>query len=98
VRWVRPGAKATVLLDGGAVIREATVTRVSPAADLKTRTFVAEIDLPNKDRTLAPGMMVSVLVERTAEDDAITVPTEETPPVAVVRSGAGEGTPGKVER
>lgn len=57
-RWsaaVRAGAKVTVEV---AALREpltGTVTRLSPMADARNRTFEVEIELPNADGRLLPG-------------------------------------------
>lgn len=65
--FVGPGAKASVLIQA---FRdepiEATVTRTSWALNTKSRTLRAEIDLPNIDRKILPGMYAyaTVPVER----------------------------------
>lgn len=42
---------------------EATVVKhIQPAADLRTRAFIAEIEVANKDEQLLPGMIASVQV------------------------------------
>ena len=65
--FVNIGTKATVL---ARAFRDtelpATVTRVSWALNMKSRTLRAEIDLPNPDSQLLPGMYayVKVIIER----------------------------------
>lgn len=39
---------------------DATITRTSDAIDPKARTFRAELDIPNHDRRLVPGLYVNV--------------------------------------
>ncbi len=65
--FVRIGSKATVL---ARAFRDkeipATVTRTSWALNVKSRTLRAEIDLPNTDSQLLPGMYAyaKVMIER----------------------------------
>ena len=54
------GAKATIYLDARSGRFEGTITSVSRAADLKTRSFEALIEVPNKDEVLLPGMIANV--------------------------------------
>ena len=58
---IRPGWAAEVRLYGptGQTLRN-TVTRVSGALDPTTRTMRVEIDLPNPDESLLPGMYAQV--------------------------------------
>jgi HlyD family secretion protein len=65
--YVKIGTKATVL---ARAFRDtelpATVTRTSWALNMKSRTLRAEVDLPNPDSQLLPGMYayVSIVIER----------------------------------
>jgi multidrug efflux pump subunit AcrA (membrane-fusion protein) len=65
--YVRAGTKATVL---ASAFRDrmipATVTRTSWALNVKSRTLRAEIDLPNTDSQILPGMYAygKVIIER----------------------------------
>lgn len=60
----------------------ARVTRIAPAADSKGRVFAVEAELPNPDRTLKPGSVISVRVPEAAlEHRPLSVPLS-----AVVRS------------
>lgn len=74
VQWVKPGVAAQIFLDGGAKALTATVSRVTPAADLETRTFIAEIDVPNTDRSLMPGMMATTKIESTSKGESLVIP------------------------
>jgi RND family efflux transporter MFP subunit len=74
IKWVKPGVSATVYLDGGSKAIKAEVTRVTPAADLETRTFIAEIDVPNPERTLMPGMMATTAIESTSAGQSLVIP------------------------
>lgn len=51
------------------------VTRFSRAVDPATRTMAVEIDIPNRDHALAPGMYANVILVVDEHPDAVTVPT-----------------------
>jgi multidrug efflux pump subunit AcrA (membrane-fusion protein) len=61
---IRPGWSATVRLyaDGEHVVHGA-VTRVASALDPATRTMTVEIDLPNPEEAMLPGMYAEVTFE-----------------------------------
>jgi membrane fusion protein (multidrug efflux system) len=51
-----------------------TIFRMQPTADLATRTYPIEIELPNPDGLLRPGMTARAAMVRERYTDAITVP------------------------
>jgi len=51
-----------------------TIYRIQPTADLATRTYPIEIELPNADGQLRPGMTARAAMVRERHNDAITVP------------------------
>ena len=55
---------------------EGVVARVSPAADLRTRAFPVEIEVPNPDGALLPGMIARVSGERALVDDGVVIPQD----------------------
>ena len=58
---IRPGLASEVTLYGpGEIIFHGSVTRTATALDPATRTMRVEIDLPNPDGTLLPGMYAKV--------------------------------------
>jgi multidrug efflux pump subunit AcrA (membrane-fusion protein) len=59
---VRAGTTAEIKLTAAAAAKpiQATVTRISGAVDPATRTMRVEIDLPNADAALRPGMYAQV--------------------------------------
>lgn len=66
---IRPGRPATVTLyHAGARAVHGTVTRIGSAFDPATRTMRVEIDLPNPDQALLPGMYAQVTFEPEAAD------------------------------
>ncbi|MGH7616119.1 MAG: efflux RND transporter periplasmic adaptor subunit [Gemmatimonadaceae bacterium] len=62
----------------------ATVSRFSNALDESTKTMLTEIELPNVDHALRPGMYASVKLAMQRKDGALLVPKE-----AVVVEKAG---------
>jgi membrane fusion protein (multidrug efflux system) len=54
---------------------EGKIARYSQAIDLATRTMAVEIDIPNKELVLKPGMFVTVTLVHSENPNAITVPT-----------------------
>jgi RND family efflux transporter MFP subunit len=58
---IRPGLASEVTLYGpDEIIFRGTVTRIATALDPATRTMRVEIDLPNSDGALMPGMYAKV--------------------------------------
>jgi RND family efflux transporter MFP subunit len=58
---VRPGTRADVRLTGpGGASIPASITRVAISVDPATRTMRAEIQLPNPDERIRPGMYAQV--------------------------------------
>jgi multidrug efflux pump subunit AcrA (membrane-fusion protein) len=56
VPFSRAGAAASVAIDALGKTFEGRITRVIPVANPAARTFPVEIDLPNAEHTLLPGM------------------------------------------
>jgi RND family efflux transporter MFP subunit len=73
---VNPGDRALIKLQAipGTVI-EGTVTRISWALDPKVRTLRAEIDIPNPDAKLQPGLYAYATIIAEERPDVLTVPT-----------------------
>lgn len=62
------------------------VARIAPVLDPATRTAQIEVDIPNRDGRLKPGMYARVVFTVDQRDKALVVPTS-----AVVDLGAGPG-------
>ena len=80
---VNPGARAFVRLQAlpGRVL-EGQVTRTAYALDYRSRTLRAEIDLPNPEGKLHPGLYAYVTVVVAERPNALTLPAS-----AIVREG-----------
>ncbi len=73
---VKPGTKAEITVDAyGGRIFPGAVTRMADALDLSTRSMAVEIDMPNYDHVLKPGMFATVNLIVGDHPNAITVPT-----------------------
>lgn len=83
-----PGQPATLTareLPGGEI--QASVTRTTEALDPATRTLLVEIDVPNKERRLQPGMFINVGIHLLHHPNALAIP-----PATVVPSKSGKET------
>lgn len=76
VMSIRPGMEVTVTADARPDAVRGKVVSVDPAADLRTRTFTAKIEVPNPDGALLPGMIASVRLARTVGRNAIVLPQD----------------------
>lgn len=73
---ITAGKPATVTVDAFPERTfEGRITRLSEAVDPGTRTMAIEIDIPNKNHLLKPGMFASVTIVVEEHRDALTVPT-----------------------
>jgi RND family efflux transporter MFP subunit len=77
ISLVKTGSKATATVDAlpGKEFT-GTIKRISEALDLSTRTMAVEIDIPNTDRLLKPGMFATVKLIYDEHKDALTLPTQ----------------------
>jgi membrane fusion protein (multidrug efflux system) len=73
---LQPGLPATVSTAAVGSFAPGVVKRVAPVADLSTRSFLVEVEVPNPDRRLLPGMIARVEVERPLGAEAVVVPQE----------------------
>ncbi len=62
-----------------------TITRTSKALDPTTRTLLVEVDLPNPEHRLRPGMFISVTLVLKEHKQALALP-----PAALIPEGTGK--------
>ena len=55
---------------------KATITRTAVAIKPETRTMRAEVDLPNADGKLAPGMYAQVTINLESKEQAMVIPSK----------------------
>jgi RND family efflux transporter MFP subunit len=81
-----PGIPATLSLkESPDQVFRGTITRTAGALDPATRTLLVEIDLPNPQHVLKPGMYVTATLYLERHLNALALP-----PTAVVRSDKGK--------
>lgn len=68
-------------------VLQAKIVRFSGEIDMQTRTMYTELDVPNPDYSLVPGMYVSVVIPLRTQQNVLTVPLQ-----AVHLSGESKGT------
>lgn len=73
---VQAGMEVMVTADARGTPMRGVLTHVDPAADLRTRTFVAEVEVPNPNNRLLPGMIASVTIDQPFADDALVIPQD----------------------
>jgi membrane fusion protein (multidrug efflux system) len=77
VRFMNVGSRADIRVDAIAgKMFEAKVARMSTSLDLSTRTLRVELDLPNKDFSVRPGMYAHVVLETERRPNALVVPSD----------------------
>ena len=90
--YVRVGDPATVRVEAIGKTFDGKVTRSAGALDPGTRSMQVEIDVPNKDGRLTPGMYAQVTLNVAHSAESLTAPVQAvdqtgTPFVLVVDSG-----------
>jgi RND family efflux transporter MFP subunit len=80
---VRVGASASVVIRGKPILGE--VIQVFHALDERTRTLGVRIQIPNLDDRLHPGLFVQALIDASATEQALVIPTN-----AILRSPDGD--------
>ena len=73
---LREGLDVKVSSDARSGILDGRIKHISPAASLKTRSFVVEIEVPNKDGSLLPGMIAHVSLSSSLGADTLVVPQD----------------------
>jgi multidrug efflux system membrane fusion protein len=79
---LKPGGTVNVAFEAVPGEVAGTITRIAPAADLKSRVFDVEATIPNPKDQLKPGMIAKLVVP----EGALDTPALVLPLTAVVRS------------
>lgn len=76
---VRPGQPATVFVDAlrGETF-EGQILRVGRASDASTKKFPVQVEIPNPDGRLLPGMIATVRVDLGSAADRLLIPRDVT--------------------
>lgn len=73
---LRAGMPVAVQTDANAEIFTGTLQAISPAADLKTRSFMVKATVENPDEKLLPGMIARVAMAEVLASDSVVIPQE----------------------
>jgi membrane fusion protein (multidrug efflux system) len=73
---LQPGLPAQVTTAALGDLRMGTVRSIGQAADLSTRSFLVEVEVPNPDKKLLPGMIAKVKVGRGLGEGALVIPQD----------------------
>lgn len=68
------GTAVEVYTDATAEPSEGKLVRINPAADIDTRAFMVDVEVPNPERTLLPGMIARVRIAQTIAEDKLVIP------------------------
>lgn len=70
------GMTVSVLADARLAPVQGTLERILPAGNLKTRTFEVEVEVPNPDHALLPGMIASASVSEVVATESVVLPQD----------------------
>lgn len=84
-RFAKPGLPVTMTAREWSDELHASITRTTEVLDPATRTLLVEIDVPNKDHRLQPGMFVNVALHLQQHPNALAIP-----PASLVPSKNGQ--------
>jgi membrane fusion protein (multidrug efflux system) len=73
---LRVGQRVRVSTDAVPRIFDGDLVAIDPAADLNTRTFLAEIAVPNPDGRLLPGMIASARLSTQVVEGSVVLPQD----------------------
>ncbi len=73
---VRIGTPADIRVQATGERIEGKVTRFTDSFDRSTRTMQVEVDVPNRNNRLSPGMYADVILQVADEPNALTVPVQ----------------------
>jgi RND family efflux transporter MFP subunit len=73
---LQPGLPALVKVGALMETWEGTISHISPAANLKTRTFSVEVEVENSGSRLRPGMVAQVAVSKPIATGAMVIPQD----------------------
>ena len=71
---VQVGQKVDVMTAANDRPSEGTVARISPSVDRTTRTFLVEVEVPNRDGALKPGGFAKANIHVAVNERATTIP------------------------
>ena len=82
VPYIQVGGDVQVKVNATGRTFTGKIVRFSRALDTNTRTMLTEVDVPNRDLSLSPGMYAETAIQLLQKNDALILPAQ-----AVVQSG-----------
>jgi RND family efflux transporter MFP subunit len=82
VPYIQVGGDVQVKVNANGRTFTGKIIRFSRALDTNTRTMLTEVDVPNRDLSLSPGMYAETTIQLLQKNDALILPAQ-----AVVQSG-----------
>ncbi len=70
------GSSAAVTAAGASAPVAGTISRIEPMADIKTRSFMVEVEVSNPEGKLRPGMIANVVFHGGINQERIVLPQE----------------------
>jgi multidrug efflux pump subunit AcrA (membrane-fusion protein) len=74
IALVRHGQRVLLTVEAYPERFEGRVTRIHPAVNAKTRTFLVEVSVPNADRRLRAGSFAKLEIETSVDEGVLLVP------------------------
>jgi len=68
------GMSASVTLDADRSIYEGKVSNINPAANIQTRTFEVDVEVPNPEHKILPGMIARVRINEPIQSSSLSLP------------------------
>ena len=87
VPYIQVGGDVQVKVNATGRTFTGKIVRFSRALDTNTRTMLTEVDVPNRDLSLSPGMYAETTIQLQQKNDALILPAQ-----AVVQNGDPELT------
>jgi RND family efflux transporter MFP subunit len=82
VPYIQQGGEVAIKVNATGRVFTGKIVRFARALDTTTRTMLTEVDVPNADLTLSPGMYAETTIQLQQKNDALTLPAQ-----AVVQNG-----------
>ncbi len=82
VPYIHVGGEVQITVNATGRTFTGKIVRFSRAMDTNTRTMLTEVDVPNPDLVLSPGMYAETKIQLQQKDDTLVLPAE-----AVVQNG-----------
>jgi RND family efflux transporter MFP subunit len=71
---LREGTEVEVRTDAQSQPLRGSILRINPVADVESRSFAVEVEVPNAERRLLPGMIARVTLDQPVATGALVIP------------------------